>query len=100
MKQIFILCCVLLLACNKDDVAGTKFSDKATVIDTGEVAVDGCGWVILSEDSTIYHPNNLPDAFKQNNLEVQVDYYKTHDSFTCGWGAKFNVINITTIKPR
>jgi len=73
----------------------------ATIIDMGPVATDGCGWKVKI-DTTYYHPTNLPDAYKQNNLKVKVSYNLLNSKFQCGIAAnlKYNEIFLKTIETR
>jgi hypothetical protein len=66
----YILCLasltILTLACKKD-----KYS-SATVIDTGDVTSEGCGYILRMSDGKDEKPDHLPSAFQHNNLKVKV----------------------------
>lgn len=86
------------------ECAGVTFTEgkcpltkEGRVLDTGPVAADGCDWVILI-DSTQYHPEELPAAFQQNDLEVLVKYQLLPDTFFCGWAVQLPVIEVLQIE--
>lgn len=104
MKPALLFLLMFLLACDKDDtVTGGANREKATIIDAGDTAY-GCGWLIKIDDDNnqLYHPDNLPDIVKQDNLDVWVDYINTTDSFYCGDFvlSTYPLIHITGITPR
>ncbi len=54
------------------------------VLDLGDPAADGCGWVIqMTLDGTPqnYRPDTLAEAFKVNNLAVKVNFKRDHANF-------------------
>jgi hypothetical protein len=70
-------------------------STNATIIDEGDPAVDGCGWIIKTDeaDSTFNVPD-LAGQYKIANLKVHIDYHKLTTRYF--WG--FNPVGITEIK--
>lgn len=64
--------------------------------DSGEVAVDGCGWII-EINALPYSPTNLSDDFKQDSLEVEIDFEESGGSFQCGFSTTLKQINIKEI---
>lgn len=91
-RQIIIgLICVFLLgatiiSCKKNgqnDQNG-QLTD-AIVINYGDPAIDGCGWVvkIIATDS-VYSPKNLPEMYQVGNLKVRISYTKLQTRFPCG----------------
>ncbi|MGI4751970.1 MAG: hypothetical protein ACRYFB_15155 [Janthinobacterium lividum] len=87
MKKILIL---LLLAgffavissCKKDANMFTNVS--ATVIYTGDLAADGCGYLIKIDSTTYYHPVNLDDSYKKDQLQVTINYHLLTTKYQCG----------------
>jgi len=63
---------------------------------TGNVALDGCGWVIDVENET-FHPNNLSTEFQIDSLKVKLSYKLTSENFNCGFGNSFKTIQISSI---
>ena len=51
---------------------------------TGPVEADGCDWVIQI-DSVFYHPNQLDSLFKQNQLNVVIEYHFSNEIYHCGF---------------
>jgi hypothetical protein len=85
MKRLLIFSVLMMAACNKDNLTVSPEMVRATVLDAGVNIPDGCGWQIrLADNSKIYHPQNLPDSFQKDNLEVLVDFVEARDSFYCG----------------
>jgi hypothetical protein len=70
-------------ACKKSDQA--VFID-ATVINGGEPAYDGCGWLIRIGDIN-YSPINLADKYKETELKVSIRYETLTSKYLCGIGA-------------
>ncbi len=71
----------------------------ATVIYTGLVAADGCDWMIQMDDSTFYHPDNLPAAFMVNEKQVRIRYSVTTERFICGMTTlSYPVIHLNSIE--
>lgn len=79
-KILFGSAMLLLLAvsCKKD-----KDFSRATVIDTGDVTIDGCGWVLRMEDGKIEKPEYIPSVFQHNNLKVKVKFHHSGILDTC-----------------
>ncbi len=93
-KFTWFLCCGLLLAtasCNSD-----KNMVKATIVDTGDITNEGCGYLLRLEDSALVQPNNLPSAYFHNGLKVRVKYTHTGVKDTCDYGSK--VYDLATIE--
>jgi hypothetical protein len=93
---IITLLPVLYSACKKD---GNK-SKKANgmVLNLGNPAADGCGWVIRV-DHVDYTPINLDTTFQQDSLQVKVTYDLLQSRFQCGFAANigFSEIKIKSI---
>jgi hypothetical protein len=71
----------------------------ATVINAGVLAADGCDWLLKFNDSTYYHPENLPDSLKINNENIWVMYNFTGEDFNCGLlPLPYKIIHLNDIK--
>ncbi|MBS7565198.1 hypothetical protein KHS38_12365 [Mucilaginibacter sp. Bleaf8] len=90
-----LLCFTLVLSlvaysCKKDNCEEKHKYDNAettaTIIDTGSPALDGCGWLIKIGDTT-YAPDNLPENFQLDNIQVKITYKESDATFRCGAGA-------------
>lgn len=80
-KYIFASLIIVLLAvaCNKD-----KKLQKATIVDTGDVAKDGCGYLLkLEEDGRMVRPNNIPSAYMHNGYKVKVSFDENGEGIAC-----------------
>ena len=103
MKFFIISLAVLFLSCTKDrsclDCDTETGFVNATIVDSGPVETDGCGWVVKLGDDKFYHPDQLADEFKQNNLNVKICYELSKDEFRCGIAAlNMPVLQIIAIK--
>jgi len=87
---------IYISSCKKDE---SKFTEDATVIYTGPLAADGCGWLIKSAatDST-YSPKNLAASFQVDGLKIHVSYDKLKTRYHCGQIANSPGITQITIK--
>ncbi|MEM6964681.1 MAG: Kazal-type serine protease inhibitor [Bacteroidota bacterium] len=75
---------------------------NATIVNDGDIALDGCGWLIQFEvDGSIrsHQSDDLPNNFQQDNLQVSIKYKPTSEVFTCGLNAtEIPKIKIETIE--
>jgi len=100
---LFIVLAALLFSCTKDKSCQECNTESgfvnATIIDSGPIETDGCGWVVKLGDDKFYHPDTLEDEFKQNNLSVRICYESAKDEFRCGIAAlTMPVLHIIAIK--
>lgn len=88
---------VLAVSCKKD-----KDMVKATVIDTGDIATGGCGYIIkLEKDDRELKPIYLPSAYQHNGYKVKVEYSTNGDQGVCAThpiNAVYEIVEITDIK--
>jgi hypothetical protein len=70
---------VLAISCNKN-----KDMENATVVDTGDVAQGGCGYILKLEDGgRELRPDYLPSAFQHNGYKVKIKYNTAGEQFVC-----------------
>ncbi len=69
---------LLAVSCKKD-----KDYTRATVIDSGDITADGCGWLLRLEDGKLEKPEYVPGNFLHNNLKVKVKFHSTGVLDTC-----------------
>ncbi|WP_345952791.1 hypothetical protein [Mucilaginibacter sp. PAMB04168] len=102
-KAWFAACLLIIstIACNKHDceeIEDDRLEATATIIDSGSPALDGCGWLIRTNGTT-YSPDNLPEAFKLNNIQVKIIYTISEAKFQCGFNNSGpNFIHLYDIK--
>jgi hypothetical protein len=93
MKTIFVviifLCGIIgitALSCGGDEIllSPQKQNVSGMVLDFGNPAVDGCGWLIKI-DSVIFSPISLDPKFKIDSLKVILDYNILNSTWNCGW---------------
>lgn len=61
--------------------------DSLMVRYTGDVSVDGCGY-LLEHDNQSYHADNLDSTLMEDSLYIYAKYQPLFDYFTCGLGAE------------
>ncbi len=82
------------IACNKD-----RDMVEATVIDTGDITNEGCGYVLRLEDQALLQPEYLPSAYQHGGLKVKVKYTHTGVQDTCQFGSVvYDLVSIQDIK--
>jgi hypothetical protein len=69
---------LLAVSCKKD-----KDYTRATVIDSGDITADGCGWLLRMEDGEYEKPEYVPSAYRHNNLKVKVKFHSSGVLDTC-----------------
>lgn len=69
---------ILSLSCNKD-----KGFTKATVMDTGDVTNNGCGYLLRLEDGRDEKPVYMPSNYQHDGLKVLVKFHNTGILDTC-----------------
>ncbi|MEP6466186.1 MAG: hypothetical protein ABJB05_07755 [Parafilimonas sp.] len=101
MKHYFLFLLMLAISCNKElHNDNVNNNIQAELIYSGDVAVDGCDWMVVVDDTVYYHPDFLPQNLKENGTSVLVSFNKTKDSFYCGIAkSAFDIIHILSIKP-
>ena len=68
-KVLLVLTAATFMAttCEKD-----KGYVSATVIATGDITQEGCGYLLKMTDGKLEKPYQLPSAFQHNDLKVKV----------------------------
>jgi hypothetical protein len=93
--------CLLNLSCKKNlyyNMPPNSIENTATIINAGSPAADGCGW-LLRVGTTNYSPDNLPEQFKINNVQVTIIYTVSDAKMPCGFNANGpNFIHLHDIK--
>ena len=71
-------------SCKKSNV-DKPIAANAVVLDTGDISVDGCGWLLkINGTDSLYSPSNLADSYKVGSLKVNVTYTVLSSKFQCG----------------
>lgn len=97
--KVFALafCSLALFSCDKDPMPSTS----ALVLDYGDVAADGCGFLVLlgeGADAELVRPTNLPETFQKDSVELWVDFVDVEEQFTCGLQAiSYNQVELQLI---
>lgn len=72
---------------------------QAIILDSKDITNEGCGYLLLLEDSGLVKPGYLPSAYQHNGMKVFVNYQHTGIMDTCDFGSKiYDRATITNIK--
>jgi hypothetical protein len=74
----FVTLTVLAISCKKD-----KDFQRATVIDTGDITKEGCGYILRLEDGKEEKPEYLPSDYQHNDLKVLIKIHSSGVLDTC-----------------
>jgi hypothetical protein len=103
----FVLSLLTFSACNDEEDEGTLQTIDATITWTGNPAVDGCGFVISTQNDTYprYKPVNesaIPESYKTGeSFEVELQLINYNETVVaCMWGRQYTKIKILNISPR
>jgi hypothetical protein len=92
-----LLALVAVASCNKD-----KNLVKATVVDTGDLAANGCGYLLkLEGEEKPVRPHNLPTAYMHDGFKVKVKFDRDGNGAVCSVYPQhefIEVIQLTIIK--
>lgn len=86
MRNIIVYIIILsltLAACEKFHFPEENEWDEGVVYFTGDIAVDGCGWLLLSEGKS-YHLSDLPKRYQVDGLDVWFKANTLAETFKCG----------------
>jgi hypothetical protein len=75
---VFVLLFVFVAACKKD-----KNMVAATIVDTGDVAWKGCGYLIRLNDGTDLRPKYLPSQYQHDGMKVKVKFNRDGEGDVC-----------------
>jgi hypothetical protein len=82
--SIGLLLTLITSSCKKLENSSAPVSANATIINSGPIAADGCGWLIKLNDNSEYSPVNLIPGFQQDQLKVNVTYTLLSTNTSCG----------------
>jgi hypothetical protein len=82
--SITLLSMLIVSSCKKSGTTAASLTANATVVNSGAIAADGCGWLIKLNDNSEYSPVNLTSDFQQDNLKVSVTYTILSTNTSCG----------------
>ena len=78
LQGVFVLLFVFVVACKKD-----KNMVSATVVDTGDVAWKGCGYLIRLSDGSDLRPKYLPSSYQHDGMKVKVKFNRDGEGDVC-----------------
>ena len=91
-----LILCACLVSCknnNENPIGNTKFE---VIVDLGNPALDGCGWVIQI-DGENNRATEIDSNFLEDSLLVRIHYNKLQSVSTCGLGSHISEIEINNI---
>jgi|SRR5690606_27868626 len=91
-----ILASIVFLGCDKN-----KNMTQAIVVDTKDLSNEGCGYLLLYQDSTFEKPNTLPSAYRYDGRKVWVKTIKSGGASICNWDGSnkyYDNVNIEEIR--
>ena len=87
LKLLKLIICMLILfnlsvlSCKKNNTK-QMITANATIINTGPVAVDGCGWIVkINGSDSTYSPTNLATQYQVDSLQVRITYQRLSERF-------------------
>jgi hypothetical protein len=78
---------IIITSCKKttNPAITAPKNTNAIIIYTGEVAADGCGWLVkINDTGEEYSPVNLSPAFQKDSLKVNITFSVLTTKFACG----------------
>lgn len=82
------------VSCNKD-----KDMVEATIVDTGDITNEGCGYLMQLKDQALLQPQYLPSAYQHDGMRIKVKYTHTGIQDTCDFGTViYDLVSIQDIK--
>jgi hypothetical protein len=83
---IVILLTLTVSSCKKleNSTPPKTLKTNAIIVNSGEIAADGCGWLIRLNDQTEFSPVNLSADFQHDNLKVSITYTQLNTNTYCG----------------
>ncbi len=92
-----ILTLMAAASCKKD-----RDMKKAVVVDSGDVALGGCGYLLrLESDGRMVRPQYLPSAFQHDGQKVKVKFDADGEGDVCQTNNTYQfmeIIQLTDIK--
>ena len=105
LKSLIYVIVIVTIAsgCKKENSskAPAKIVTNATIRNSGEVAADGCGWVVdIDSTNEEYSPVNLSSNYQKDGLKVNVTYHVLTSKLSCGGfaGGGMTQIQLDVIK--
>jgi hypothetical protein len=83
-----LICVIVILAivsgCKKEN-GSTHITPNAVIVFSGEIAADGCGWLVKVDGiNEEYSPVNLSTAYQKDSLKVKITYHILTTKQHCG----------------
>ena len=98
MKRLPIVCFLFLCAAIAFQCESENDSElvKAEILFTGQVATDGCGW-LLHFNGKNYSPVNLETSYQKKNVKANVEVRYLPGEFQCGMSPDHKITQIEII---
>lgn len=93
---ILLFATLAIYSCTKE-----KNMVDATVVDTGDITYDGCGYLLQMNDSALLKPTYLPGAYQHGGMQVKIEYHHTGIQDTCQYGSViYDMVKLDDIELR
>jgi len=101
IKAILLMLIVIgFLSCEKEKPPVDTDWKEGVIYFTGDVSVDGCGWLLLTEGES-YHIGNLDKEFMVDGLDVWFKASDLNGTFMCGLaGNKYSIKEISELRKK
>lgn len=100
MRKYLFFAAILILvgaSCRKDNLV------KATVVDTGDIALDGCGYLLKIEgEDKMVRPTNLPSAYTHDGYKVKIKFDRNGEGEVCSIYPQYEyieLVQLTKVEP-
>jgi len=94
-KSLYLVASMLLLisSCKKKDDGFVQ----ATVVDSGNITAEGCGYLLEFSDGHQEKPYQLLSSYQHNGMTVKVKYHASDILDTCGTSAPYSYFQLIII---
>ncbi|MCK5821494.1 MAG: hypothetical protein KAH17_06395 [Bacteroidales bacterium] len=96
-SSLLLVLSFLVVSCEKDkELLGTDW-EEGVVTFSGQVAADGCGWLIISEGVS-YSAVSLPEEFLKEGLDIWYKAKVLREYLNCGLvGGQLKILEINDV---
>lgn len=103
MRSILIIVVTIVFtvsSCKSEDIQISEM-EEATIINGGEPALDGCGWLLKIKEVNYSPVGGLEEAFREDELKVNIAYKLLKTYSNCGFNINAHQnIEIVSIKKK
>lgn len=97
MKSIYTIALLGLSIATLASCDKYKDYTEATVVNTGNITTEGCGYLLAIEGDGMVKPTHLPSAYQHDGMKVKVKYKHNNVIDTCIDGASNRIFELADI---